>query len=161
VIAYIAKRIFFIVLGYFAGLAAGAAALPGFLLLISTFYPESQLWQFLGLGPIAVIVAPVVLFTIMWIVMVLTFIPAAVLNAITEIFGWRQLWLHLLIALSLAAIAGLMLVPDWFSHMTSNSWLITLAIALSALVGGIVFWAIAGRLAGFRHGEVSAQPQPS
>jgi hypothetical protein len=160
-IAHIAKRIFLVVLGYFAGLSAGAAAFPGFLLIISYFKPESQLWQFLGLGPIAVVVAPVILFTVMWIVMMLTGIPAAVLNLLTEVFVLRQLWLHLLIALLLAATAGLMLVPDWFSAMTSDRWLITLAIALSALIGGAVYWAIAGRMAGFRRGEVSALPQPS
>jgi hypothetical protein len=45
--------------------------------------------------------------------------------------------------------------------MTGDRWLITLAIALSALIGGVVYWAISGRMAGFRRDEVSAQPQPS
>jgi hypothetical protein len=161
VITHIAKRILVVVLGYFAGLATGAAALPVFLLLISYFNPSSQLWQFLGLGPIAVIVAPVILLTIMWIVMILTSIPAAALNLLTEAFALRQLWLHLLISLLLAAIAGLRLMPDWFSAMTRDRWLLTLAIGLSALIGGIVYWAIAGRKAGFRRAQLSAPPVPS
>lgn len=160
-IAHIAKRIAFVVLGYFAGLAAGAAVFPGILLFIAYFKPDSQLWQVLGLGPIAVIVAPVILLYIMSIVMVLTFIPAAVLKLVTEIFALRWLWLHLLISLLLAALAGLMIMPDWFSAMTPDRWLITLAIALSALVAGVVYWAIAGRLAGFRRAEISAPPVPS
>ncbi len=154
-IAHIAKRIAFVVLGYFAALAAGAAVFPGLLLFIAYFKPGSELWQMLGLGPIAVMVAPVILFYIMWIVMILTVIPAAILKLITEIFGLRRLWLYLLISLALAGVAGLMIMPDWFSAMSSDRWLLTLAVALSALVGGVVYWAIAGRMAGFRRAEVS------
>lgn len=160
-LATVCKRIVIVVLGYVAGLAAGATAFPGLLLLISTFNPGSELWQWLGLGPVAVAVAPVILFSIMWIVMVLTAIPAAVLNLTAEIFGLRQFWLHLLISLVLAAVAGLILVPDWFFAMNLNRGLITLAVALSALVAGVVYWAIAGRKAGFRRADLSAPPVPS
>jgi hypothetical protein len=155
------KRIVFVVLGYLAGLAAGAAALPVMLLVISIFNPSSELWQWLGLGPIAIAVAPVIFFFVMWMVMVLTVIPAAVLIFITEIFGLRQIWLHVLVSLLLAAVAGLSLVPDWFFGMSLNRWLITLAVAISALVAGLVYWAIAGRRAGFRSTGLTAPPVPS
>lgn len=160
-IAHIAKRIAFVVLGYFAALTSGAAVFPGILLFISYFKPDSQLWQLLGLGPIAVVIAPIILFYIMWIVMVLTFIPAAILKLITEIFALRWLWLHMLISVLLAGIAGLMIMPDWFSAMTPDRWLITLSIALSSLVAGLVYWAIAGQRAGFRRETVMASVQPS
>lgn len=159
-IAHIAKRIAFVVLGYFAALA-GAAVFPGILLFISYFKPDSELWQLLGLGPIAVVVAPIILFYIMSIVMVLTFIPAAILKLITEIFALRWLWLHMLISVLLAGIAGLMIMPDWFSAMTPDRWLITLSIALSSLVAGLVYWAIAGQRAGFRREAVTPAVQPS
>lgn len=152
-IAHIAKRLFFVVLGYFAALAAGAAAFPGVLILINAISPGSQLEQVVGLGPIALFVAPVILIYIMSIVMILTFIPAAVLKLVTEIFALRWLWLHLLISLALAALAGLMIIPDWFSDMGRDRWLVTVAVALSALVGGVVYWAIAGQRAGFRRAE--------
>ena len=160
-IAHIAKRIAFVILGYFAALAAGAAVFPGILLFIAYFKPDSELWQLLGLGPIAVIVAPVILVYIMSIVLVLTFIPAAILKLITEIFSLRWLWLHLLISLLLAAIAGLMIMPDWFSAMNADRWLITFSIALSALVGGVVYWAIAGQRAGFRRAAITVPATPS
>jgi hypothetical protein len=56
-LAPVFKRLVLVVFGYVAGLAARAAALPGTLLLISAFNPGSELWQWLGLGPIAVAVA--------------------------------------------------------------------------------------------------------
>jgi len=93
--------------------------------------------------------------------MVLTFIPAAILNALTEIFGWRPIWLHLFIALLLAACAGLPLAPDWFSAMTFDRLLITIAVLLSALVAGIVYRAIAGQFAGMRRETISVPAAPS
>ncbi len=152
-IAHIAKRIAFVVLGYFVALAAGAAAFPGLLAIISAFYPDSELWQMMGFAPLALLIAPIIFFYVMWIVMILTFIPAAVLNGLTEIFVLRQLWLHLLIAVALAVGAGLLLVPDWFTDMGRDRWLVTIAVALSALIGGVVYWAIAGQRAGFRRTE--------
>src|SRR5690349_1313689 len=68
-IAHIAKRIAFVVIGYLVGLVASAAAFPGILFLISLLKPASQFWQYLGLGPIAVVVAPVILVYIMSIVL--------------------------------------------------------------------------------------------
>ncbi|WP_119270611.1 hypothetical protein [Taklimakanibacter deserti] len=160
-IVHIAKRIAFVVLGYFAALAAAAGAFPSILLIMSSFYPESQVWQIAGLAPVALFIAPVLLFYSMSIVMILTCIPAAILKLITEIFSLCQLWLHLLISLLLAASAGLLLMPDWFSGMTLDRWLLTLAVALSALIAGLVYWAIAGRMAGFRRDADAVNPRPA
>ena len=57
-IGQIAKRVAFVVLGYFAGLAAGAAAFPGIIAIISSFNPASQLWQVMGFAPVAILVEP-------------------------------------------------------------------------------------------------------
>jgi hypothetical protein len=45
--------------------------------------------------------------------------------------------------------------------MDLNRWLITLAILLSALVAGIVYWAIAGQFAGMRREVLSAPAVPN
>jgi hypothetical protein len=66
----------------------------------------------------------------------------------------RQLWLHLLISIVLAAVAGLILAPDWFTAMNGDRWLFTLAIAAAALVSGIIYWALTGRMAGFRRADM-------
>ena len=39
---------------------------------------------------------------------------------------------------------------NWFSMMSTDQMLVTLAAFFGALVGGLVYWAIAGRNAGFR-----------
>ena len=147
-IGRIALRIVLVIVGYFLGLIAGSAALPGILLIISNIFPDSKLFALLGLGPFLILAAPIIMFYILWITMVITFIPAAILNGLTEIFRLRWLWLHVLIAILLAVGAGLLLAPDWFSNMDRDRWLITVAIVVSAAISGLVYWAITGREAG-------------
>jgi hypothetical protein len=160
-IGHIAKRLAFVVLGYFAGLVVGAISFPGILAIISAFNPASQLWQVMGFAPVALLAVPIILLYVMWIVMMLTVIPAAILNGLAEIFGLRPMWLHLFIALLLAGGAGLQIAPDWFTAMNLNRWLITLAILLSALIAGFVYWGIAGQFAGIRREMVSAPAAPN
>lgn len=148
-IAAIATRIAFVVLGYFAGIATGSAAFPCVLAIISAFVPDSALWDWLGLGPIAMVAAPVLFFVVMWITVVMTFIPAAIANFLTEAFAIRNVYVHILIAIGLAVSAALIIDPTWFAMMGTDRMLITIAAFCGAVVGGLVYWAIAGRNAGF------------
>jgi hypothetical protein len=120
------------------------------LAVISAFVPESSLWDWLGLGPVAMIAAPVLFFFLMWITVIMTFIPAAIANVVTEAFAIRNLYVHILIAIGLAVSAGLIIDPTWFSMMGTDRMLITFAAFCGAVVGGLVYWAVAGRNAGFR-----------
>lgn len=158
-IGRIALRIVLVIVGYLVGVLAGSVALPGVMLIISTLVPDSELFALLGLGPFLIFAAPIIMIYILWITMIITFIPAAILNGLTEIFRLRWLWLHVLIAIVLAIGAGLLIAPDWFSDMNRDRWLITIAIVLSAAVAGLVYWAIAGREAGsWRKPIQAAQP---
>jgi hypothetical protein len=149
-IAAIATRIALVVLGYFAGIATGSAAFPCVLAIISAFVPDSALWDWLGLGPVAMVAAPVLFFFVMWITVVMTFIPAVIANLVTEAFAIRNVYVHILIAIGLAASAALIIDPTWFAMMGTDRMLITAAAFCGAVVGGLVYWAIAGRNAGFR-----------
>ena len=148
-IAAIAARLAFVVLGYFAGIASGSAAFPCVLAVISAFVPDSALWDWLGLGPIAMVAAPVLFFVVLWITVVMTFIPAAIANILTEAFAIRNVYVHILIAIGLAVSAGLIIDHTWFSMMGTDRMLITFAAFCGAVVGGVVYWAITGRHAGF------------
>jgi hypothetical protein len=79
-------------------------------------------------------------------VLIVTFIPAAILIRLAENFSWRALWIYLASGAALGTGLGY-----WFVNVTQypRSWtgaLITLAA--SGTLGGLVYWAIAGRKAG-------------
>ena len=44
-IGRIALRIVLVIVGYFVGLIAGSASLPGILLIISNIFPDSELFD--------------------------------------------------------------------------------------------------------------------
>jgi hypothetical protein len=71
--------------------------------------------------------------------------PAAIAIAIGEAFAWRSALYYALaggvIALIADQLSGLVIEPSFFGHRT----VIMLA---GGFVGGFVYWAIAGRLAG-------------
>ena len=48
------------------------------------------------------IAAPVLFFVVMWITVIMTFIPAAIANLLTEFFAIRNLYVYLAIAVGLA-----------------------------------------------------------
>ena len=149
-IAHIAARIGFAVLGYFAGILTGSAAFPCALALIGLMFPGNQLWEWLGLGPVMMVAVPIFFFVLMWITVIFTFVQAIIAHALTEFFALRRLWVHLGLAVAIALSAGLILYPQWFADMSLDRWLFSVAALIGALTGGLVYWAIAGRNAGLR-----------
>ena len=146
----ILRRGLFVVLGYFAGTAAGTLTFPLMLTAISWFEPASKVWDWLGLGPVAMIVAPIIAVVFFYTLVVVTFAQAIIAHVLTEYFAVRSIWIHLAISAAVGLSGGVFLLPDWYSEMSLNKWLVTLAAFTAALVGGAVYWAIAGRKAGLR-----------
>ncbi len=146
----ILKRVLFVVLGYFAGTAAGTLTFPLTLTAFSLFEPSSRVWDWLGLGPVAIMVAPIIAVMFFLTLVVVTFAQAIVAHVLTEFFAVRSIWVHLAIAVAIGLSAVAFLLPGWYSEMSLNQWLVTLAALVAALAGGAVYWAIAGRNAGLR-----------
>ncbi|MBI2720056.1 MAG: translation initiation factor IF-3 [Rhizobiales bacterium] len=79
------------------------------------------------------------------IAVVMVALPAALCIVLAEFFGWRTLWLHLLLGGLLGA--GMARLID---HGTGFGLRTTIALAVAGAVAGLVYWAIAGRKAGLR-----------
>ena len=93
--------------------------------------------------------APGVALFALLVVLVLSVLPALALALLTELFSLRQAWLF---APAGAAIAGGCFVyasPTFLGTIDGSDWA-DLAITIAAgLVGGIFYWMVAGRRAGF------------
>ena len=149
-ITHIAHRIAFVILGYLAAVAVGAAAFPLAIVIIGQLFPESEVWAWLGFGSVVLLVAPVVFLFVFWFVAVSTVWQAVAVSAATEFFGLRQLRLHLVAPITIMLSAVFLFDATWFADMSFNRWLITLAASLASALSGLVYWAIAGRNAGLR-----------
>ena len=149
-ITHVAHRIAFVILGYLAAVAVGSAAFPFALVIIGKLLPESEVWAWLGFGSLVLLLAPVVFLFVFWFVAVSTIWQAIAVHAATEYFGLRQLWLHLVAPIAIMLSAVFLFDATWFAEMSVNRWLITLAASLASALGGLVYWAIAGRNAGLQ-----------
>ncbi len=149
-ILHIAQRIVFVIIGYLAAVAAGSAAFPLAIVVIGQFFPESEIWAWLGFGSIVMFAAPAVFLFVFFYVMVSTVWQAVAVHAATEFFGLRQMWLHVAAPIAIMLSAVFLFDAAWFSDVSLTRVLTTLAAALASALSGLVYWAIAGRNAGLR-----------
>lgn len=134
-IAHIAKRFGLIALGYVT--ATVVSALPVWQVTLVTG-PTSYYWTEQG-----ELVGPEYTAFMLTITGMLFFslVPAVILISAAEIFSWRRVWVYLVgWVLIFAALTLSDLLPlSPAAKMTAN---------LSALLGGLIYWVIAGRHAG-------------
>jgi hypothetical protein len=137
-IRQIATRIAFIAAGYVV-----AMAVIGILVLANDMLMESgeATSFFVPQGPS--ILPPdyaKLVFTLAF-VLIWPLLPALILILPTEVFRWRSLWVYL-IGWTLAFAAIALLLSFSFSTIAAT------VATFSAPLGGILYWAIAGRHAG-------------
>jgi glucan phosphoethanolaminetransferase (alkaline phosphatase superfamily) len=142
------SQLFRIVLGYLIALVTAVMAFILCLWLVSLAMPDSQLWSFLGLGIIAAMIFPIAFVFGVWLVIYLSWIPALAAAILTEAGRFTSPWAHIVLAVVVAIAVGLYINPDWFSEMGRNRALLSLSYLVASAVGGLVYWAIAGRRAG-------------
>jgi hypothetical protein len=145
--AALARQIALIVLGYLTAVVTAVMAFILCLWLVSFALPDSQLWSFLGLGIIAAMIFPIAFVFGVWLVIYLSWLPALASAVLAEAGSVTSPWVHIALALLVAGAVGLYINPDWFSEMGWNRALLSLSYFVASAIGGLVYWAIAGRRA--------------
>jgi hypothetical protein len=152
-IAHIAKRIGLVVMGYISALAASAILVWGFAFYVG--YTSFQLW--IRQMPERLPPEYEALIFILVMMLIYSFLPVLILVLVAETFRWRRLWIYLLGSVLVLAVVTLpMSFPASTGPMTSLDWIVLLATNLSALLGGFIYWAIAGRQAGWLSRSIAA-----
>ena len=129
---------FFIAMAVFFGIAAQMSAQPGY-------------WVAMAVSPVFLVSLPhLALFGII-LAVVLTAVPVMALGLASEAFGWRSVWLFVVCGVGLAAWQYFVLTPrTLFGPADFTAMLEAGLFGLAGGVSGFVYWAIAGRCAGFR-----------
>ncbi len=137
-----------VLLGYVAGVAASVLVFLTLIVVLSFIMPQSQLWDFMALGVIFIFAFPAAVLFGIWLVFVLSWLPALLAVVLGEAFKMTALWVHLTLSVIVSLATGLFFYPDWITDVTFNKVMISLCYVLSALLAGLVYWSIAGRHAG-------------
>lgn len=134
-IAYIAKRTGLIAMGYVAAMAVSAILVWASMMFFgaSSFY-VSQSPSVLPPEYASLVIALVGM--LLW-----PLLPALILILAAEAFRWRRLWIYIIGWMLVFAVVA-------FSISLPFSDIGTTVANLSALLGGFVYWIIAGRHAG-------------
>ena len=86
---------------------------------------------------------------VLMLTFVLTMVPVLVTTLLSEIFALRRPWMHALFG-AFAAASGFIMVSPTLLDGTGASDMADIGIvAASGVIGGLVYWLIAGRDAGF------------
>lgn len=149
-IAHVLLRIVLVLAGYFVSVFVTLIAVVILYIALSNLPGAPSYFGAMTVTPIIALLAPWVGLLIYLVAVVLSCVPALVLALITEGLKLRSIFLHMLIGALVSAAAFAFGVPSLEDNGLATGWHDTLIMAGGGLFGGIAYWLIAGRLAGFK-----------
>lgn len=149
-IGHVLKRIFLAALGYLISVIVGLMAIVAIYSLLSYLPGSPAYFKAMSMTPIAMLLIPPLWLFVIFITIVTTMVPALIAMLAGEIFALRSSWLNMLFGAGVGLIGFILLTPQTEGVDGAPAWADLSIVAAAGLVGGFVYWLIAGRDAGFR-----------
>lgn len=149
-LGYVIRRIFLAFLGYLVSVLIGLVAIVVIYSLLSYVPGSPDYFKLMSLAPIALLLIPPLWFFYFFIAITATLVPAIVVMLAGELLSLRSIWLNMLFGGAVALIGYAMLASQSYTVGVDQAPADYAVIAGAGLVGGLVYWLIAGRDAGFR-----------
>lgn len=147
---HVLKRLALVLAAYVAAVLAALVVLLAAYLLLSSFPGAPGYFSALALSPIVMFAAPPLGLLVLWLAYVLTAPQAIVAALVSETFRLRNVFLHAGLGLIVAVSAFVLASPTLADSVSATDWADIAIVAFSGLAGGLVYWAVAGRTAGFK-----------
>lgn len=147
---HVMKRILMMLAGYVVAVLAGLIAVVAIYAALSSLPGAPGYFDVMGVTPIAALAVPPLGMFIYFVTIVVTGPQTLVFALIAELFSLRNVLLHLLFGAAAAAGGFFMIWPGSPEDMEPERWADIGIIAAAGIVGGLIYWLIAGRDAGFR-----------
>lgn len=149
-LGYVIRRIFLAFFGYLVSVLIGLVAIVVIYSLLSYVPGSPDYFKLMSLAPIALLLIPPLWFFYFFIAITATLVPAIVVMLAGEWLSLRSIWLNMLFGGAVALIGYAMLASQSYTVGVDQAPADYGVIAGAGLVGGFVYWLIAGRDAGFR-----------
>lgn len=147
---HVLKRLALVAAGYLVAVVCGLAVLLAVYLLLSSLPGAPDYFSALALSPIVMFAVPPLGLLVLWLSYILTAPQVAVTALVSEFFELRGVFAHALFGM-IAAVSGFVFAsPTLADSVSMTDWADIGIVAFSGLAAGMVYWAIAGRNAGFR-----------
>ncbi|MEQ1955096.1 hypothetical protein [Mesorhizobium sp. CN2-181] len=155
---HVLKRLLLAICGYVAALIVGLLAAAIFYGLASTLPGAPDYFAVMSLGAFFMLMAPPIGMFISIVAFAATVMQALLTILVSELFSLRAMWVHMLFG-AIVSATGFALISDTLEDLTARSLHAEVAIfAASGMIGGLVYWLIAGRNAGFRRQATIPSP---
>lgn len=146
---HVMKRLLLVVVGYVLAVVSGLIAVVVIYSVLANLPGAPSYFSTMSLSPIVVLLVPPVALIVLYVALFLTCLPALAAALITELFALRQFWLHMLLSAAIGAGAFVLASPEIVGTIEGTDWADLAIVAASGAVGGLIYWLIAGRRAGF------------
>jgi hypothetical protein len=146
---HVLKRLLLVVVGYCVAVIIGLASVVIIYSILSSLPGAPSYFSAMSLSPLVVLIVPPFAAIVLMIAYILTCLPAAAVALAAEFFGLRQIWLHALAGAAIGAGAFIYASPQIVDAIEGTDWADLGIIAAAGAVGGLTYWLIAGRNAGF------------
>lgn len=146
---HVVKRLLLMLAGYLVATLATLIAIVALYLLLSSFPGAPAYFAMVGMSPLWMLFIPPVGAVVYMVSLICGATQAFVLALFSEFFQLRHPLIHAVFGAVTAATAFMMVSPvavDLLDHASMPDLGI---IGAAGLAGGLVYWAIAGRGAGF------------
>jgi hypothetical protein len=147
---HVLKRLLLAVIAYLLAVLAGLIAIIVIYLVLSSMPGAPSYFSAVTLSPIVIIAVPSVGALVYGLAIVLTALPVLVGAVVTELFALRQAWLHGVMAAVIGGGAFVLATPLLLGEIDGTDWADLAIVAAGGFVGGLAYWLVAGRQAGFQ-----------
>lgn len=151
IVAHVLLRIVLLVAGYLVAVLVTLIATVLIYSVLSSFPGAPSYFGAMTVTPIVALIVPWVGGLIYLVALILSFAPAIVLALITEALRLRSIFLHMLIGGAVGGGTFAFSAPTLLEGAGPiTDWRDAAIVAGGGVVGGITYWLVAGRGAGFR-----------
>ena len=147
---HVLKRIALVVLGYFLAVLVGLIAVAVLYGVLSSLPGAPDYFVGLGMSPILMLLVPPIATLVYTVAIVLTAAQSLVFAILSEIFAIRNIAVHMLFGAVAGETGFVLSSPTFLDGIATTDWADLGVVAAASLVGGLVYWLVAGRDAGIR-----------
>jgi hypothetical protein len=146
---HIVKRLLLVLLGYLVGVLVALLTVVLVYFILSGIPGAPSYFSTVALSLIVMIAVPPVGMFVYYFAVILTALPSLAAALISEVFSLRQLWLLAPLGAAIGAGGFMAGSPTVLDGIEGTDWADLAIMAVGGCCGGVTYWLIAGRKAGF------------
>jgi hypothetical protein len=146
---HIVKRLLLMIVGYLVGVTVALISVVILYFVLSSLPGAPSYFGAMGMSPLLILIFPPAWLVVIYIAVILTGVPSLVGALFAELFSLRQVWLHGPLGAAIGAGAFIYASPVLVGAIGGTDWADLAIVVAAGFCGGVAYWLIAGRKAGF------------